>query len=35
VREKPPIVRNRFTELLDERGGVLGEAAVPHGAGGK
>ena len=31
VRKQPPIVRNRFTKLLDERGGVLGEAAVPHG----
>jgi hypothetical protein len=31
VREQTPVVGDRLTELLDERGSVLGEAAFPHG----
>jgi hypothetical protein len=33
VRVKPPVVTDRLTELLDERGGILGKAAFPHGGG--
>ena len=31
VREQPPVIRNGFAELLDERRGILREAAFPHG----
>ena len=34
VREQAPVIGDGFAELLDERRGVLGEAAFPHGAGG-
>jgi hypothetical protein len=31
VREEPPVIGDGLAELLDERGGVFGEAAFPHG----